>query len=283
MFKLDPHTKNNYSKHNNQLNSGLSPKYFGVGVDHTKNIIEVENVSFSYNGKENVLENITLAIHQGDYLGLVGPNGSGKTTLLKIMLKLLKPKRGAVKLFGQDIHNFKDWHKIAYVPQKTVNFEANFPATVYEVVLMGQSAGKKLFQRTTAADKQSVKDALLKVNLWEYKDRLIGDLSGGQEQRAFIARALVNQPEIIFLDEPTTGVDKKTQADFYALLKKLNRELNITLVLVSHDIKRLTEEVMHIACVDRTLTCHLSPEEYLAESESLNIRGNNIKLITHNH
>lgn len=252
-------------------------------LDHAKNIIEVNNVSFSYDGKKDVLENITLAVHQGDYIGLVGPNGSGKTTLLKIMLKLLRPKQGTVKLFDQNIRDFKDWHKVAYVPQKTANFEANFPATVYEVVLMGRAANKKIFHRTTATDKQSVKDALLKVNLWEYKDRLIGDLSGGQEQRVFIARALINQPEIIFLDEPTTGVDKKTQDDFYALLKKLNRELNITLVLVSHDIKRLTEEVMHIACVDRTLTCHVSPEEYLSESESLNIRGNNIKLITHNH
>lgn len=252
-------------------------------LDHTKNIIEVENVSFSYNGKENVLENITLAIHQGDYIGLVGPNGSGKTTLVKIMLNLLKPKQGSVRLFGQNISDFKDWHKIAYVPQKTANFEANFPATVYEVILMARSANKKLFERTTEEDKQAVKDALLKVSLLEYKDRLIGNLSGGQEQRVFIARALINQPEIIFLDEPTTGVDKKMQDDFYALLKKLNKELQITLVLVSHDIKRLTEEVMHIACVDRTLTCHLSPEEYLAESESLNILGKDIKFITHNH
>lgn len=252
-------------------------------VDHTKNIIEVNNVSFSYNGKENVLENITLAIHRGDYIGLVGPNGSGKTTLLKIMLKLLRPKHGVVKLFGQASRDFKDWHKISYVPQKTANFEANFPATVYEVVLMARSASKKLFRRTKTEDKQAVKDALKKVGLWEHKDKLISDLSGGQSQRVFIARALTNQPEIIFLDEPTTGVDKKTQDDFYALLKKLNRELQITLVLVSHDIKRLTEEVMHIACVDRTLTCHVSPEEYLSESESLNIPGKNIKLITHSH
>lgn len=252
-------------------------------LDHTKNIIEVDHVSFSYNGQENVLENITLAIHQGDYIGLVGPNGSGKTTLVKIMLNLLRPKQGSVRLFGQASRDFKDWHKIAYVPQKTANFEANFPATVYEVVLMARSANKKLFKRTTEEDGRAVKDALLKVGLLEYKDKLIGGLSGGQEQRVFIARALANQPEIIVLDEPTTGVDKKTQDDFYALLKKLNRELRITLVLVSHDIKRLTEEVMHIACVDRTLTCHLSPEEYLAESESLNILGKDIKLITHNH
>ena len=119
--------------------------------------------------------------------------------------------------------------------------------------------------------------------MWEYRDRLIGDLSGGQQQRVFIARALVNQPEVIFLDEPTTGVDKPTQDNFYALLQKLNQEFGLTLVLVSHDIERILKEVMHIACIDKTLTCHVSPAEYLAESESTNIMGKDIKIITHHH
>jgi zinc transport system ATP-binding protein len=252
-------------------------------VDHTKNIIEVEDISFSYNGNENVLENITLAIHQGDYIGLVGPNGAGKTTLLKVMLDLLVPREGTVKLFGTEIKDFKDWHKIGYVPQKAVAFDAKFPASVYEVVMMGRYSAKKLFQQTTEADKSAVKDALEKVEMWEFKDRLIGDLSGGQQQRVFIARALVNNPEVIFLDEPTTGVDKKTQDGFYELLQKLNKEFGLTLVLVSHDIQRLTQEVMHIACVDKTLTCHVSPEEYLAESEAVNVHGKDVKIITHHH
>lgn len=252
-------------------------------VDHTKNIIEVKDISYSYNGSEDVLKNIKLDIHQGDYIGLVGPNGSGKTTLLKIMLNLLTPKSGSVRLFGQNMRDFKDWHKIGYVPQKAVNFDVNFPASVYEVVLMGRYSNRKLWQRTTPADKESVKDALLKVDMWEYKDRLIGDLSGGQQQRVFIARALVNQPEAILLDEPTTGVDKKTQNSFYTLLQKLNRDLGITLVLVSHDIERITQEVMHIACVDRTLTCHVTPAEYLSESQSINVLGKNVNIITHHH
>lgn len=252
-------------------------------VDHNKNIIEVEDISFSYNGNENVLENITLAIHQGDYIGLVGPNGAGKTTLLKVMLNLLVPKTGKVKLFGQVMQDFKDWSKIGYVPQKAVNFDANFPASVYEVVLMGRTSGKKLFQRTTKEDKNAVKDALEKVEMWEHEDNLIGDLSGGQQQRVFIARALVNDPEVIFLDEPTAGVDKKTQDGFYALLQKLNKDFGLTLVLVSHDIQRLTQEVMHIACVDKALTCHISPEEYLSESEALHVHGEDVKIVTHHH
>ncbi len=252
-------------------------------VDRTKEIVEVRDISFSYDGAEDVLKDITLEIHQGDYIGFVGPNGAGKTTLLKVMLNLLRPNSGTVRLFGQEIHDFKDWHKIGYVPQKAAYFDARFPASVYEVVFMARHSIKRLFQKTSRADKESVKDALLKVDMWEHKDRLIGDLSGGQQQRVFLARALVNQPEVIFLDEPTTGVDKKTQDGFYALLQRLNQEFGLTLVLVSHDIERITREVMRIACIDRTLTCHLSPEEYLAESESSNIGGKDVKIIAHHH
>ncbi len=252
-------------------------------VDHSQNIIEVKDVSFFYDGDEKVLRNITLAIHRGDYIGLVGPNGAGKTTLLKIMLNLLAPKSGTVKLFGQDIRVFKNWQKIGYVPQKAVNFDVNFPATVSEVVFMGINTKIKLFNRTTAEDRKAVQDSLKQVNMWEYRDRLIGDLSGGQQQRVFIARALVNRPEVIFLDEPTTGVDRQAQDEFYKLLQKLNKEEGITLVLVSHNVDRLMKEAMHIACVDKTLTCHASPEEYLAASEPLNIYGKDVKVITHHH
>ncbi|KKQ60579.1 MAG: ABC transporter related protein [Parcubacteria group bacterium GW2011_GWE2_38_18] len=251
-------------------------------VDHTKNIIEVKNICFAYE-QEDVLKNITLDIHQGDYLGIIGPNGAGKTTLFKIMLGLLKPKTGTVNLFGEDISNFKDWHKIGYVPQKAINFDLNFPATVDDVVLMARYVPGKLFQKTTAEDRKSAEQALRQVEMWQHKDRLIGDLSGGQQQRVFIARALVNNPEVVFLDEPTAGVDKQTQNSFYNILRKLNNETGLTLVLISHDIERVTEEVMHIACVDTTLTCHTSPEEYLKESESTNIMGQKVKIITHHH
>jgi len=251
-------------------------------VDHKKNIIGVRNITFAYED-EDVLKNISLDIHQGDYIGIIGPNGAGKTTLFKIMLGLLRPKTGSVKLFEQDIHDFRDWQKIGYVPQKTTNFDANFPATVAEVVSMGINSKIRLFNKSTSKDKRAVQNALEQVDMWEYKDRLIGDLSGGQLQRVFIARALVNQPEVIFLDEPMTGVDKQTQDGFYEMLQKFNKELGITLVLVSHDIRRLTKEVMHIACVDRSLTCHTSLEEYLKESQPADTMGQKVEIITHHH
>lgn len=232
-------------------------------IDHTKSIIEAKNISFSYTGKEAVLKDVTLEIHRGDYIGLIGPNGAGKTTLLKIMLGLLVPNQGEMKLFGQAIDDFHDWDKIGYVPQKATHFDGGFPANVFEVVLMGRYAKRGLFHLTTKEDKKLTEAALKQVDMWEHKDRLIGDLSGGQEQRVFIARAIVNQPEAIFLDEPMTGIDTEAQDDFYTLLRKLNSELNLTLVLISHDIERITREAMHIACIDRTLMCYASPEEYL--------------------
>ena len=258
-------------------------------VDHTKNIVEVKNVSFSY-GQELVLENISFDVHQGDYLGIIGPNGAGKTTLLKIMLGLLKPGTGSINLFGMPISEFKDWHKIGYVPQKATNFDVNFPVTVFDVVMMGRYCCLSLCCRIKKNDREIVKRSLEQVDMWEYRDRLIGDLSGGQQQRVFIARALATNPEIIFLDEPTTSVDQKIHDEFYALLRKLNHKVGLTLVLISHDIKMVTEEAMHIACIDRTLVCHSTPEEFLQESmkegQPKNMWGQSIKIITphhHNH
>jgi zinc transport system ATP-binding protein len=239
-------------------------------------------VSFSY-GPEEVLRDITFDIHQGDYLGMVGPNGAGKTTLIRIMLGLLKPDSGAVLLFDQDISQFKDWSKIGYVPQKATSFDINFPASVQDVVLMGRCGRRGLFHRLNKTDRQLSRQALEQVNMWPYKNRLIGDLSGGQQQRVFIARALVAEPEVIFLDEPTMGIDPKMQDEFYAILRKLNQEFNITLILVSHDIERVTDEAMHIACVDHSLVCHTSPEEFLMESRSLSMFGKDFKIIGHHH
>lgn len=251
-------------------------------VDHHKNIIEVKNVSFAY-GAEDVLTNISINVHQGDYLAFVGPNGAGKTTLMKIILGLITPQKGTVKLFGRNIKDFKNWKKISYVAQNANNFDNNFPATVFEVVLMGRYGRQGLFKNINSTDKKIAEKAIEQAGLSEFKDRLIGDLSGGQKQRAFIARALCSEPEIIFLDEPTAGVDHKSQDEFYTLLKNMNDELGITLVLITHDIERALQEAMHIACIDHNLVCHSSPEEFLHESAAANIMGENVRVITHHH
>jgi len=231
-------------------------------IDHTKNIIEVKDVSFSFK-KDNVLRNVSLNIHKGDYIGITGPNGAGKTTLLKIMIGLIRPSLGTVHLFGRDVTLFKDWAKIGYVPQKATNFDPKFPATIEEVVLMGRYKKRGLLRSITKEDKEKAATAIEHVGLTDVKDRLVGELSGGQQQRVFIARALAGEPEIIFLDEPITGMDTQAQEELYTLLKKMNTELELTLVLVSHDVVRLTKEVMHIVCVNHTMECFESPEDLL--------------------
>ena len=222
-------------------------------VDHTENIIECTDVCFSY-GNVQILHNVTFAIHRGDYLGIVGPNGGGKTTLLKIMIGLLSAECGSVKLFGTDIKQFKEWWKIGYVPQKATSFDPHFPATVLEAVRMGTFGKRGLFHTSTKEDTALAMAALKKVEMDAFINRPIGDLSTGQQQRVFIARALVSNPEVMFLDEPTTGVDEATQKEFYALLRKLNREYNVTLVFISHDIHALQEEATEIATVNKMVT-----------------------------
>lgn len=251
-------------------------------VDHTKNIIEVDNISFAYD-QQRVLDHVTVNIHQGDYLGIIGPNGAGKTTLLKIMLGLLTPTSGSVSLFGTPVNDFHQWSRIGYVPQKILNFDPQFPATIEEVVSMGLYGKKGLFHWLNNQDIHAVKTALQHVELWDFRKRRIGDLSSGQQQRAFIARAIVGNPDIIFLDEPTAGVDTKTQEEFYHLLKKLNHELNMTLVLVSHEILVVARETTEVACINHSLIYHGSPKEFIEGNMLSRLYGEHIKVVAHDH
>ena len=235
-------------------------------VDHSDNIIVLHDISFS-RGSDVVLKNINLTIHRGDYLGIVGGNGAGKSTLIKIILGLLKPTKGTVTLFGDDISTFKSWQRIGYVPQKATSFDPNFPATVFEVVLMGRFGRRGIMHGVTEFDKEKVREALAHVDMAEFSDRLIGDLSGGQQQRVFIARALAGEPEIVFLDEPTVGVAESIKKEFYALLKKMNEDLDLTIVLVTHDMEDMMHEAMHIACVEEgSVIFHERADESLKQS-----------------
>lgn len=252
-------------------------------VDHTKNILELHAVSFSYGATERAVNDISFNIHKGDYLGIIGPNGGGKTTLLKIMVGLLRPTQGRVKLFGQDIDVFHDWYKVGYVPQKATQFDANFPVTVEEVVAMGTYAKRGLFHMRTTEDAKTVQAALSEVDMLPFQKRHIGDLSSGQQQRVFIARALATKPEIIFLDEPTVGVDSATQEQFYVLLKKLNRQLNLTLVLVSHELDIVAREATEVACINGNLSCYCTPKELMEKGSLKNLYGKELKYIFHTH
>ncbi len=229
-------------------------------IPDTKNIVEVKNVSFSYIPGNPVLKDIDLYIHQGDYLGIVGPNGGGKSTLIKLILGLIRPQLGSIAMFCKNV---------AYVGQKATDFDQKFPATVQDVVSMGRYSERGLFKGLSKEDKQLVSNAIEQVDMSDFKNRLIGELSGGQQQKTFIARALAQQPEIIFLDEPTSGVDQTSQVQFYKILKKLNQDLGITLVLISHDVDVITKEVTKIAAINRDLVFYGPSENFIKEEHGI--------------
>lgn len=252
-------------------------------IDHTDNILELHDISYSYNGVDNVIADVSFNIHKGDYLGIIGPNGGGKTTVLKIMLGLLPPRTGSVKVFGQPIGRFHEWHKIGYVPQKATSFDSKFPLTVSEVVSMGTYARRGILHFPTKQDAAAVREALAHVEMLSYAGRRIGDLSPGQQQRVFIARALAGNPEIIFLDEPTVGVDAKAQEDFYLLLRKLNRTFHLTLVLISHELDIVAREATEVASINGTLINYCTPSELLHKGGLEHLYGKELRYIVHDH
>jgi len=211
-------------------------------------ILELIDVSFSYNGNP-VLENVNLKVGKGDFLALIGPNGAAKTTLMKIMVGLLTPKYGRVLIFGENIREFKKWDKIGYIPQLTGEINTGFPATVWEIVDSNYYNGfLKGFINKDRREK-SVKQALEKVGIDKLSQKMLKELSGGEKQKVFLARALVKNPEILFLDEPTSAMDAPSREDFYNLLTDLNKNLGITVIIVTHDIGFACEKATKIGCV----------------------------------
>jgi zinc transport system ATP-binding protein len=196
-------------------------------------IIQIEDVSFSYE-HHKVIEYLNLTIQQRDFVGLIGANGAGKSTLLKMIVGLLKPTEGNIRLFGVPIAQFKDWERIGYVPQKN-SLNPLFPATVQEVVLSGLYSRKSLFKRVGAKDHSKAHSALEAMGITELAGQRIGQLSGGQQQRALLARAMINNPELLILDEPTVGIDAETQANFFHMIHHLHEHHNMTFLMVSHD------------------------------------------------
>ncbi|MBN1662040.1 MAG: ABC transporter ATP-binding protein [Deltaproteobacteria bacterium] len=217
-------------------------------------IVDVQDVWFSFNG-QLVLRQATLTVPRGDFLVVIGPNGGGKTTLLKLMLGLLKPNRGTVRIFGQPPEQAA--HRCGYVPQN-VYINKTFPVSVLDVVLMGRLRSGKGWSYHARQDRIAAEKALEKMKMWTHRERRIGDLSGGQLQRVFIARALVSNPEILFLDEAMAGIDTQSRGEFYDILKELNR--TVTIVAVSHDMMILSSHVKSVACINRELFHHDSGE-----------------------
>lgn len=216
------------------------------------NVLTAKNLQFAY-GSETILKSVSFDIKKGDYVGLIGQNGSGKSTLLKLLLGLLQPTGGEIELFGEPIKKFHHWEKIGYVPQRSGIFDQSFPATVEEIVNMGLLKEK-------AGNEKLIHRALEMVEMSHLKDKQLRELSGGQQQRVLIARALVNQPELIFLDEPVVGVDTQSQHNFYQILHRLNKDLNLTLLLVSHDLDIVAHEADYLVMMTEGEICKCTKE-----------------------
>ncbi len=238
-------------------------------------IVEIKDVWLSFRGRP-VLEAVNLRLDEGDYLGLIGPNGSGKTTLLRVILGLLSPDRGSVRILGESPARARG--RIGYVPQYT-RFDASFPVNVLDVVLMGRIGSGGLFRQPSKRDRDVALSSLDKVEMADQAGRQIGRLSGGELQRVMIARALAVEPLLLLLDEPTASLDTRVGVSVFELLKDLARE--ITLVLVSHDVGVISRYVKTVACLNRRLYYHHSKEITREMFEAA--YGCPVDLVAHGH
>ncbi len=210
-------------------------------------IIEVNNLCYNY-GSEQVLKSLSFKINRGDFAGLIGGNGSGKTTLIRSLLGLLPILSGSIKLFGTDLTHFREWNKLGYLPQKAGSINSDFPITVEEFVALPLNSVRFGLHKTRINVEKKVTEVLSTVGMDKLKNRRIGNLSGGQLQRVFIAKALVSEPKLLILDEPTVGVDFEAEAEIYSLLQSLNRDQNITILWVSHDIDAVSSLTNKLLC-----------------------------------
>ena len=206
-------------------------------------------------GASVVLEDVNLSIKKGDFLGIIGPNGGGKTTLLRVILGLVRPERGKVRVFGMEPEEGRKF--VGYVPQYTT-FDLDFPIRVWDVVLMGRLEKRGLFRRYRPEDEERALRALEMVEMEEFKDREVKGLSGGQLQRVLIARALATEPKLLLMDEPTSSIDLPVQTEIFEILHRLRGD--VTIVMVTHDIGALSVYVDKIACLNRRLFYHDSKE-----------------------
>ncbi|MDF2568061.1 MAG: transporter related [Oscillospiraceae bacterium] len=213
------------------------------------NAIEVKDLYFSY-GNEPILSKVAFSVHQGDFVSIIGANGAGKSTLLRLLLGELLPTAGDIRLFGQDVRRFKKWSKIGYVPQNGLSGGGDFPATAEEIVKANLFSQIGLFRFPKKVHRERTQQALELVDMGIYSKRLIGNLSGGQQQRVMLARVLVSDPEIMILDEPTTGVDAQSVQSLYELLFRLNHETGLTIVMVTHDVSRSADYVSRVLCLE---------------------------------
>jgi zinc transport system ATP-binding protein len=252
-----------------------------LGLENT--VVELEKVGVRYSNGFQALVNVTLQVYKGDFLGLIGPNGSGKTTMISVILGLAKPTTGSVKLFGEPL-NRRNLKRVGYVPQKTMLSDTIFPSTVFETVLMGRVVHTGLLQRYGRADYRKVEEELEHLSIYDLRNRKIGELSGGQSQRVLLAKALASDPQLLILDEPTSGVDTRSSSEFYDTLRHLNRDHGIAVMLVSHDIGLVTKLSNRVACLSGGVCYQGSTRDFMNNPSVLaEVYGYPVELVKHGH
>ncbi len=218
-------------------------------------VLEFSDLSFKYD-KELILNNITFSLNEGDFLGIIGENGTGKTTLMRLILGFLNYNQGNIKILGTERKDFKNTELLGYVSQKSNAFATDFPATVYEVVSAALYPRCGFLKFPSKKEKALVYKALDKVGMLKYKDRLIGKLSGGEQQRVFIARTLVKEPQIMILDEPTVGIDAKSVDAVTEIIEDLNRN-GKTIIMTNHDTHALKKSANKLLILNQDGTINL--------------------------
>ncbi|MGB5832343.1 MAG: metal ABC transporter ATP-binding protein [Thiohalocapsa sp.] len=244
-------------------------------MNSSPHVIDIQQLRFAY-GATPVLENVDLTVDQGEFLGLVGPNAGGKSTLLKLVLGLLEPQSGRIQVLGHRPRRAR--RTLGYVPQYPA-FPRDFPISVEDVVLMGRLGIGSMLGRYRRADRAAAAKALAEVEAADLDKRQIGTLSGGQMQRVLLARALVGEPEILILDEPTANIDQRLESEIFDLLATLNRRL--TIIVVSHDIAFISGFVSRVACLNGTLVCHATDE--IDGQIISDLYGEEVRHISHAH
>ncbi|MBI4392473.1 MAG: metal ABC transporter ATP-binding protein [Euryarchaeota archaeon] len=235
-------------------------------------VLDLTGVSVDY-GTDRALEAADLAVERGEFVGVIGPNGGGKTTLLRATLGLVPAREGSIRLFGTHVRSFVDWFRIGYVPQNASHIDPQFPATALEVTMLGRVGRRGLFRWLTAVDREKATHALEEVEAAHLADRLIGSLSGGERQRVLLAKALAGEPELLIMDEPTTGVDPKARSAFYRLLDHLNHEHELTILLISHDTEAILQSAHRIVAVNRRIVFDGAPGVFRERENVLGVYG----------
>ena len=249
-------------------------------MSEANSVVEIRDLSVKYPNGVMALEGINLDVNPKDLIALIGPNGAGKSTLLKVILGLTKATSGTIKLFGS-LDLSKNLKYVGYVPQSALARDPNLPFSVYETVMLGRTPVAGLFHGMKEEDRQKVEETLKLFGIYELKDRKIGQLSGGQSQRVFLAKAMVAEPKLLLLDEPTSGVDTTSKKEFYNILDRLNKERGITVILSSHDIGVITKIANRVLCVNRSQFFCGENEDFAADIEIHKVYDHPVELMEH--